>query len=440
VTERSLSNLSRLNFLVATMLTSFGAFVPAYLAMHGWSQTDIGLALSWGTVAAVAAQVPAGWGVDAAPLKRPMAGGAILATVAAALVIALWPSGVPVRLAEVVQNVAGCVLAPSIAAITLALSRQETLGERLGRNTRFAAFGTALAGVVLGLLGTWLNARVIFYAAAACGLAALWPLARIRAADIFAAPTRTMHAGVVPSFARAVPPQRVRELLRDRRLLIFAGCIALFQFANAPLLPLAAHVVVAQVAYPTYLVMAAMTVVPQLLAAALSPWFGRRAQGWLGRRRVLLAGFLAMTVRAVLFAIDGSPTLMIFYQALDGITAAVMGVMLPLVVADITLRGGRFNLALGIGGLAGALGATVAMPLAGFIADTFGSSMAFVALAGCGALGCLAVWRAMPNTRPVPQHPHRIAYRRTAANHSSRGVAHGAGNHRRSTAARHPSR
>jgi len=439
VTERSLSSLSQLNFLVGTMQTSFGAFVPTYLITHGWSQTDIGLALSWGTVAAVAAQVPAGWGVDAAPLKRPMAGAAILATVAAALVIAFWPSGVPVKLAEMVQNVAGCVLGPAIAAITLALSRQETLGERLGNNTRFAAAGTAVAGALLGLLGTWLNAQTIFYAAAACGLAALWPLYQIRAVDIFAAPNRTMHAGVVPWFARAVPPQRVRELLRDRRLLIFAGCIALFQFANAPLLPLAAQAVVAHVAYPTYLVMAAMIVVPQVFTVALSPWFGRRAQGWPGRRWVLLAGFLAVTVRAVLFAINGNPTLMIGYQVLDGISAAVIGVMLPLAVADITLRGGRFNLALGIVGLASALGATVALPVAGVVADAFGSSMAFFMSAGCGALGCLAVWRAMPDTRPVPQRPRHFIRRRTAANHTSRGVAHGPRNHRRSATTRHSS-
>jgi MFS family permease len=438
LTDRSLSNLSRFNFLVGTTLTSFGAFVPAYLAQHGWSQRDVGVALSLGTVAAVVAQVPAGWVVDTAPLKRPMAGAAIVATVGAALMIAIWPGSTPVRVAEVVQNVAGCVLAPAIAAITLALSRQEKLGERLGRNTRFAAAGSALAGALLGLLGTGVDPRAIFYAAAACGLLALWPLFEIRAADIFAAPSRTMHAGVVPYFERAVPLQRVRDLLRDRRLVIFALCIALFQFANAPLFPIAAHAVVARAPYRTYLVMAAMTVVPQLLTAAASPWFGRRAQGWPGRRWVLFSGCLALTLRAALFAVDGNPTLMIVYQLLDGITAAVMGVMVPLVVADITVQGGRFNLALGIVGLTSALGAAIAMPVAGLLADTFGSAAAFLLSVGVGAVACLAVWRAMPDTRPVRQHPHRLARRRIAANHPSRGIAHGIGNYRRTTAARHP--
>jgi MFS family permease len=185
--------------------------------------------------------------------------------------------------------------------------------------------------------------------------------------------------------------------------------------------------------------MAAMIVVPQVFTVALSPWFGRRAQGWPGRRWVLLAGFLAVTVRAVLFAINGNPTLMIGNQVLDGISAAVIGVMLPLAVADITLRGGRFNLALGIVGLASALGATVALPVAGVVADAFGSSMAFFMSAGCGALGCLAVWRAMPDTRPVPQRPRHFIRRRTAANHTSRGVAHGPRNHRRSATTRHSS-
>ncbi|MFC7611780.1 hypothetical protein [Teichococcus aestuarii] len=44
-------------------------------------------------------------------------------------------------LSEVLHGFASCVLTPSIAAISLALVGRARLGERLGRNTRFAALG-----------------------------------------------------------------------------------------------------------------------------------------------------------------------------------------------------------------------------------------------------------------------------------------------------------
>src|SRR5215471_12324452 len=82
------------------------------------------------------------------------------------------------------------------------------------------------------------------------------------------------------------------------------------------------------------------------------------AQSW-GRRPVTLMGFVALPIRTLLFASNDNPLLMVCYQALDGVSASVVGVMLPLVVADITRRGGRFNLGMGLVGLAVGIGATL---------------------------------------------------------------------------------
>ena len=68
--RRSIVGLDGLNFFVADMLTGFGPFVTIYLTANGWHPTDIGFALSVGTMASVAGQVPAGMLVDAVPLKR----------------------------------------------------------------------------------------------------------------------------------------------------------------------------------------------------------------------------------------------------------------------------------------------------------------------------------------------------------------------------------
>jgi MFS family permease len=79
----------------------------------------------------------------------------------------------------------------------------------------------------------------------------------------------------------------------------------------------------------------------------LSPWFGRLAQTH-GRRTVMLLGLAVLPLGITLFAIDADPLPVIFYQVLDGVAASMLGVMVPLVAADITRQGGRFNLAMAL--------------------------------------------------------------------------------------------
>jgi MFS family permease len=83
----------------------------------------------------------------------------------------------------------------------------------------------------------------------------------------------------------------------------------------------------------------------------MAPWVGRRAQDW-GRRPLLLIGFAALPIRALGFALISDPLLLLAVQALDGISATVLGVLTALIIADLTGGTGRFNLAQGIVGTA----------------------------------------------------------------------------------------
>ena len=135
--------------------------------------------------------------------------------------------------------------------------------------------------------------------------------------------------------------------------------------------------------------------------ALLSPWVGRMAEQW-GRRPVLLLGFAAVPVRGVLFALIDQPDLVIAVQILDGVSAAVFGVLLPLVVADITRGTGRFNLCMGVIGLAIGRGRTVSTSAAGLVADRLHSSAAFAALAAVGVLAVVILWALLPETKAPP--------------------------------------
>jgi predicted MFS family arabinose efflux permease len=95
---------------------------------------------------------------------------------------------------------------------------------------------------------------------------------------------------------------------------------------------------------------------------------------------------------------------------LDGITAAVFSVMIPLIVADVAFGSGHFNLAQGVVGTATGIGASLSTLLAGYVSDVFGSSVAFLGLASVAALGLAVIWLAMPETRPPSQsEPAQVA-------------------------------
>ena len=78
-------------------------------------------------------------------------------------------------------------------------------------------------------------------------------------------------------------------------------------------------------------------------------------------------------------------------QLLDGISAATLGVLVPLVIADTTRGSGHFNFAQGVVGVAVGIGASISTTLAGYIADASGSVAAFLFLAGVGAVGLALV-------------------------------------------------
>ena len=399
--DASLASLDWLNFFVGDMQTGFGPFVSVHLTAAGWTTERTGVALSIGTIASLLAQVPAGLLVDASHSKRGLAATSIVAIMAALLVLAVMPQTLPVFAAEVLHGGASVVLSLSIAAITLSLTRQEMLGERLGHNVRFAAIGAALGAGLLGLVGTTLSHTAVFIIAAAFGAPALVALARISHAHLLAADTRTGHHTAPPPHARRGPPKPMPWLLADRRLLVFMGCVVLFHLSNAALLPLAAVNATMRAGRAADLITAGALIVPQLLVAAMSPWVGRMAQRH-GRRIVLLAGFAALPARALLLAADGSPYVLVAVQTLDGVSAAVFGVLVPLVVADITHAGGRFNVALGLVGVAVGVGASASNIAAGAIAEAAGVSTAFFALAAAGLAATVLVWAAMPETAHLP--------------------------------------
>ncbi len=391
---QSLRGLDWFIFFLADVQTGFGPFIAVYLTTQKWTQVEIGFVLSIGGVVALLGQMPGGAIIDAARSERLVAGLAVATIGGCALAYAAWPIFPVVAAAATLHAMASCVLGPAIAAISLGLVGPFAIGERLGRNARYASLGNGITAAVMGTVGSLISSGSVFIVTFLLAIPTLFALKSIRETEID--PARA-H-GAVPREVADHEATSVMKLVRRRPLLIFAGSVLLLQLANAAMLPIMAGVVTARSSQWASALIAACIIVPQAIVALTSPSVGRKAELW-GRRPFLLLGFAALAIRGVLFATVSDPYLLVAVQVFDGITAAVFSVMIPLVIADIAFGSGHFSLAQGIVGTATGIGASLSTVLAGYITDTFGSSVAFLGLAAVAATGFAMIWLVMPETR-----------------------------------------
>jgi MFS family permease len=394
------------NFFVADIQTGFGPFLSVYLTTQKWTQVDIGLVLSIGSIVGLLAQVPGGWVVDLARSKLRAAGLAVIAIGLSALLIALAPTFLAMVAAKLLHVGASSVLGPAIAAITLGLVGHAAVAARLGRNARFSAIGNGLAAAVMGACGYFISPQAVFLVTAALAIPAQLALNSIPEAAID--PVRADGGnGTKTEEGRHVGHVGISSLLRKQGLLVFTLCILLFHLANAAMLPLVGSDVTMRSSRWATALVAACIIAPQLVVAAISPKVGELAQDW-GRRPLLLIGFGVLPLRGALLAWTSDPYMIVAVQALDGVSGAVLGVLVPLTLADVSRGTGRFNLAQGIVGCATGVGASLSTIGAGVLADKLGTSIAFAGLAAVAVLAFAAVALLMPETRSVPRQDGKV--------------------------------
>jgi MFS family permease len=390
---RSRRGLDWLVFFVADIQTGFGPFVAVFLTGQKWTQVDIGLVLTVSGLVGLIGQVPFGAIVDAARSLRVIAAVMLVANGVSAFAFSAWPIFPVVLAARVLHAAASCMLGLAVASISLGLVGADRMSERLGRNVAFASAGTGLAAAAMGAIGYYLSARAVFLLAGALALPALYALSCIRREEIGPASTAS-GSTTAGSLAVAFP-----AFARNRAFVIFLVCILLFYLANGAMLPLAASMMTLKSSKAATLMVAASIVVPQFIVTLLSPWIGAWAQR-IGRKPILLLGFGALALRGFLFAATGDPVLLTIVQALDGVSGAVLGVLVPLTAVDVTRRHGHFNLAQGAIGCTMGIGAAASSTLAGYVSDDFGSQTAFTMLAVLAVASVVILALAMPETKP----------------------------------------
>jgi hypothetical protein len=269
VSPQSRRGLDWANFFMAEVQVGFGSFLAFYLADLGWSKQATGVALAVGGIAGVLFMIPGGAVADAVRWKRGLAALGIIAIATAALVLAVLPSLQSVYAAEALQGIASGVLSPAIAAISLGLAGRHGMSSRIGRNFRYAAAGNAVTAATMGALGAYVSIRAVFAVAAALCVPALVALSYIRPQEI-----DYLRARNASKDDHDFSVKRLARLGRNRHLLVFAGCMGLFQLANGSLLPLVSEALARRNISSGSLFTGAMVVVSQVVVVLLAPWVG----------------------------------------------------------------------------------------------------------------------------------------------------------------------
>ncbi len=389
----TLRGLDWLNFLLADVQTGVGPFLAIYLASYRWNEERVGLALTIGGIAGILTQTPAGALVDFLRSKRALVATGVAGLAAGALLIALVPSFWPVMAAQVLIGGTSSVFIPAVCAMSLGIVGRADFDIRQGRNQTFNSAGNVVAAVSMGLLAYLVSDRSIFFFVVALSVPTILILLLIKPEEIDYEVARGATDGETDGKAESV-----WVLFKDRPVVIFLICAVMFHFANAAMLPLLGEMLAKGHGRSSMLFMSACVVTTQLIITLLAAWSGRAAGSW-GRKPLLLIAFGALPIRGVLYTLTTNTVLLVGIQILDGIAAAIFGVVSVLVIADLTRGTGRFNLTLGAITTAVGIGAALSQVIAGSIVHHFGSHAGFLFLAAIASAAFGILWLFMPETR-----------------------------------------
>lgn len=396
----SLLALGLLNFFLADARDGLGPFLDAYLSTKGWAAMDLGLLATVGGVLGLVAGMPAGALTDRSHAKRLLVVAPVTLITLMSFLCLAAPSRWMVFSTQALAAVAGVLIGPAVAAISLGLVGARRFGQQLGKNESWNHAGNL---VLMG--GTW--AASVWFGLPGVAALMLVTTAATVAATLSIAPGSIDHAAArgmagadsggdisVSDGGTVARPSSLRALAGNRPLLWLSLALALFHFGNAPLARLIAQQFAVQMQRPfeTTAVITMVSQVAALGAALAAPWLLRARRA--GPAAVL--ALLSLPLRGLL-AWNFSEFGMIYpVQLLDGVGVGLLGILTPFMVERLTRGSGHFNLALAAVMTVQGIGAASSNVVAGYLVMRFGYPLTYLAH---GAVALLAIAALLPALR-----------------------------------------
>ncbi len=395
--QQSLRALDWLNFFMADVSTGIGPFLAIYLtATRHWSPASVGVVVSSQSIATVLAQGPTGWIVDWSQQKKWLVICGAAAVAAGCYGIVQAPNQRIEIVTQVLIGIAAALFPPSIAAISLGIVGKDKLPRRVGRNESFNHAGNVSFALLAGVVGTWMGQQWIFYLSAIVAIGTMSAAASIRSADVDNAAARAAGNGDDSKTSSHV--SSFRDLLHDQCLWVFSASVVLFHFANAAMLPLVGELLSRGNPGKASFYMSACIIAAQFVMIPVAWLTGKLADSW-GRKPLFLIEFGVLTLRGILYTLGKGSLYLLAVQSLDGVGAAIFGVLWVIIISDLAKGTGRFNFLQGVIQAALGVGAFLSNFLAGFVVKSYGYNTGFLGLAAIALTGMLFFALLMPETR-----------------------------------------
>ncbi|WCS25529.1 MFS transporter [Methylobacterium sp. NMS14P] len=377
-----------LDLLTLLLIDVNGAIKPylnVYLYVHrGWDDGAVGLVGTVSGIVGIAAQTPIGTAIDVVGDKRRILLWALVNLSLATVLLAVAPHFWFVLAASCVLAAVGGMLNPAIATLILGLFPSGKLPRRFGCNAALERTGNVAIAGLIGLVGWLFPDRAVFLLVPAC--------AAVSAASLYAIPRRAIDGQRARGEGEAdAAPRRWRTLLTCRPPMVFAACVMLFHFANAPLLTLVAQEIGRTRPDWSSVIVSVCIIGAQAVMVPMGLLVGRRAERW-GRKPMLVIGIAALPARALLDLVWRDSFWLIAVQCLDGVGAGQLSAVKPLVMADITRGTGRYNAAHGLIGTIEGAGAALSFVIAGSLVQAAGFDAAYLACAPEAPRGGPSAW------------------------------------------------
>jgi predicted MFS family arabinose efflux permease len=276
--------LNAANFFLAELTGVAILFLAKMLADRGWRNDHIQYAAAACGLGVFLAQTPAGVFADQVRNRRGL-------LAAASLVVGFCFGILPLVPPDwwwidplvFLGGVGQAFFVPLLGALALALAGHAGLHRTMGENQGWNHAGNIAAAVTAMPVAAWLGLPAVFYTIAVVSAFAAISVFLIRPADLESERTAASNES-----------QGLRQLFRDRRIVVLFASVALFHLANAPVMPLVGQYI--SRLDGTDAQVAAVVLVAQVVMVPVAVLTGRACQRW-GRKPVFAVAFLALPVR-----------------------------------------------------------------------------------------------------------------------------------------------
>ena len=380
------THLGLINVFIGDIQGGLGPFLGTWLAETGdWSPARVGFVTTLVGVGTLLLSGPFGALVDRLGRPRLLIGLACAAILGGTLLLLPARAFMTVFAAQMLAAAGGTLLLPSVTALTLGIVGKDRFPQQQGRNQAFNHLGILVAAGIISFGTAHLGPAIAF-----------WVLGVMAVLAIVATATTP---GRCYSERRAVgwkeddaedKPERAKvwSVLANRKLLVLAVALALFNLGNGGMLTLLGQKLVATANNGTAWT-ARYVMVAQLMMIPVALFAGSLADKR-GRRKLLLVALAVLPVRAVLSGFIDDPMWLISAEVLDGVASGIVGVAVPVVVADLTWGSGRTQTALGVVNAVQGIGGALSAWYGGLAYALLGWTGSFLAL-GAPALIALAL-------------------------------------------------